>query len=132
MWGIDPNTEHQLWTEWRFHIFETGRHVPFKEVEYNVAKWLRSGFGSVGQVRVTEKVNGYLVEAHIEGADARDEGFVEAVKSQFQKNFVEKGWGDLGAFSSVEVRIIAGDKGDGKPRSQLIVLPTINLEEVEV
>jgi hypothetical protein len=122
---MDPNSTNQLWSEWTFDIWDSGKHPPFKEVEYNARKWLRAGFGSVAQARVEEKVNRWTIVARVEGVPAHDPSYQTSVRRQFQKNFVEPGWGVLGV-SSVSVRVLAGDIQDGSPRSQLVVLPTID------
>lgn len=125
-WGsIDPNTQHQLWSRWRFVVY--GPAVELSEVELNAGRWLRQGFGSVGHARVQEQTqNGlvaYVIEAEVEGAPANEVGYVTSVKRNFYR-FVRKGWG-ITAHGSVEVEILAGDRGDGKPPSQLVVMPTI-------
>ncbi len=49
-WGkMDPNSDHQLWSHWTFTVYG-GKSVPIKEVQENVARWLKMGFGSVGQI----------------------------------------------------------------------------------
>lgn len=123
---MDPNSEHQNWSYWRFEVREAGRSVPKKDVEYNAARWLRMGFGSVGQARVTRTMNGWRIEARTEGESAADEVYVASVRSAFH-DFVEKGWG-LGAVGSLaEVRVLAGETEE-KPPSQLVAMPTIPKE----
>jgi hypothetical protein len=122
-WGaLDPNSQHQLWSRWTFTVWDNGKHPPYKEVRQNAAAWLRKGFGSVGHAHVDEKVSTWVIIAEVEGAPAHDPDFVKSVERQFQKHFVEKGWGPL-AISTVEVRILAGDTQTGKPPDQLIVMP---------
>ena len=127
-WGpMDPNSQHQLWSSWTFIIHEPyGKHVPFNLVELNAANWLRKGFGSVGRARVTERVTHYVIEAQIEGVPAHDPDYVKSVERGFTK-FIEQGWGPL-AVGSVNVQILAGDQQDGKPRSQLVVMPHVRLQ----
>lgn len=126
-WGrMDPNSAHQEWSYWRFEIRETGRRVPKADVEYNAARWLRMGFGEVGQARVTRTRLGWRIEARVEGESAADEKYVASVRGAFLE-FVRKGWG-LGAVGTLaEARVLAGDVAEG-PRAQLIVMPTIRAE----
>jgi hypothetical protein len=125
---MDPNSQNQLWSRWTFTVLELGRHVPQPDVELNVARWLRQGFGSVGTVRVQATARGYRIEVLVEGRPAHDQAFVALVREQFRRHFVEKGWGPVGAVGFVSARVVAGDKQDGRPRDQLVILPSIPLE----
>ena len=130
-WGaMDPNSSHQLFSEWIFTVHEGGgRHVPMADVQSNVTRWLRHGFGSVAQAKVEEKLavrvglsfRYYQIMCHVEGVPAHDESYVVYVRREFAK-WVEKGWGPI-ATSTVTVRVLAGDSQDGTPRSQLVVMP---------
>lgn len=125
--GIDPNSQHQLWSSWTFRV-ETSRTVPLEEVKLNAARWLRKGFGSVGQARVLERLEGrqvvYVIEARVEGAPAHDPGYVASVERGFTR-FVDQGFGPL-ARGTVAVQVLAGDQQDGKAASKLVVLPGIH------
>lgn len=122
--GMDPNSAHQLWSQWTFQIWDNGKHPPFEEVKDNARRWLRQGVGSVGRVRIEENVRTWTIIAQIEGADANDPTYVLSVRNHFQKNFVAQGWGPL-AVGEVSVEILAGDDQTGRPRSQLIVMPSV-------
>ena len=56
-WGnMNPNSSHQLWSHWTFEIWEYGpKHLNFKFVFHNFKEWANKAFGSVGEVRGTEK-----------------------------------------------------------------------------
>jgi hypothetical protein len=123
----NPNGQNQLWSHWTFDVFEAGRHVPRKDVEYNAAKWLRVGFGSAGEVRVVRTVRGWRIEARVEGVPAHDPGYFASVRQQFSQRFVAVGWGPL-AHSRVRVRVLAGDLQDGTPRPQWVTMPRIIAE----
>lgn len=124
--GIDPNSQHQLWSRWTFEIFSTKRQS-LTEVLDNARRWLRQGFGSVGHVRVSKRIWSWVIIAEVEGMPAHDPDFVASVRRQFQHNFVELGWGRLG-WGRVKVEILAGDKQDGNPPSQLVVIPTVKVD----
>lgn len=123
----NPNGAKQLWSKWTFHVREYGRHMPKASVEWNVGKWLIKGFGSAGRVRVRQDPRGWDIECLIEGPPAHDPAFVSRVAMQFQRDFVDKGWGPM-SVGTVEVKVMAGDMEDGKPRRQMIELPAINYE----
>lgn len=123
---MDPNSANQIWSAWIFTVQEAGRTAPRADVEANAARWLRRGFGSVGECRVSRTAKGWKIEARVEGVSAHDPGYVASVRRQFQARFVAQGWGPL-ASSTVRVRVLAGDRQDGKPRAQLVMLPTIRV-----
>ncbi len=123
---MDPNSQNQLWSRWTFEVFECGRRVPAKDVEYNVARWLAKGFGSAVRVRVLSKSFGWRIRVDVEGKPAHDPDYVERVRQQFAEHFVRKGWGPL-AWSQVFVRILAGSEQEGRPAKQWVEIPTIPL-----
>ena len=121
----NPNGQNQLWSKWTFTVWEAGKRPARADVELNVARWLRKGFGSVSAARVSKTVLGWRFECLTEGRPAHDPEYVAAVRSGF-KDFVEKGWGVL-ASCKVNVKIMAGSKQDGKPAEQMVVMPHIDL-----
>lgn len=124
-WGpVNPNSQHQLWSRWTFSIFELGKRVPFADVRVNAARWLRKGFGSVGRAKVDKTMTGYEITLEVEGVPAHDPAYVASVKDEFQRHFVEKGWNAM-TVGTADVAILAGDAQDGKPASQLVVMPSI-------
>jgi hypothetical protein len=127
---MDPNSANQLWSRWTFTVREAGRRVPRADVEYNAAKWLRAGFGSAGQVRVRRTVDGWAIDAMVEGVPAHEPGYVAHVTRQFRERFVAQGWGVL-ASGDVAARVLAGDVQDGKPRAQLVMLPALRVRGTE-
>lgn len=123
--GASPNTRSQEWSYWCFEIQETGRRQSQHDVELNAARWLRQGFGTVGEGRVTPTIDGWRIEARVDGESAADPTYIQAVKRGFER-FVRQGWG-LGALGKLkDVRVLAGDVAFG-PRSQMLVIPTIKL-----
>lgn len=121
--GANPNTRSQEWSYWCLDIIEVGRRQRQADVRLNATKWLKQGFGTVGEARVTPTLDGWRIEARVDGESAADPVYVASVRSAFQK-FVRKGWG-LGAIAKLsDVRVLAGDMPIG-PRAQLIVMPSI-------
>lgn len=126
---MDPNSQHQIWSNWVFTVFiGSNRLMPLPLFRQEVRRWLRHTFRtSMGKLRVTQIGRWTLrIECHVEGIPAHDPGLVAFVREQFQRNFVAKGFGPL-ASSTVTVTVIAGDQQDGKPRAQLLVLPSVRL-----
>ena len=121
---MDPNSQNQIWSEWRFFIHEAGRHVTRPDVESNAARWLHKGFGSATSMRVIRTPSGWKLIVHTEGHPSHDPEYVVNVRRQFTNNFIKKGWGPM-AWGSVEVRVLAGDIQDGTPRSQWVEVNTI-------
>ena len=123
-WGsMDPNSANQLWSRWTFSVY-SDRTVPAQDLRENADRWLRQGFGSCGRFRLRFRRNGaVMIEADVEGVPAHDPGYVASVRMAFAR-FVEQGWGPV-AQAQTEVQLLAGDAQDGRPRSQLVVMPTI-------
>lgn len=125
-WSNDPNSQNQLWSKWTFKIFDGGKILPEQEVFKNLHAWLIKGFGTAGRFKLERDLWGWKAVVEIEGPPANDKEYIRHVKTQFQKNFVEQGWGNF-AVGTVAVKILSGDKQDGTDRSQLIVLPSIKV-----
>jgi hypothetical protein len=125
--GTDPNSENQIWSKWDFFISELGRGVSKKEVDYNISRWFLKGFGDVGIYSIKREVfgscTGWHIKLIIEGAPAHDPNYTSSVRKQFNK-FVELGWGNL-ALGNVKAKILAGNKQEGRPNDQVIILPTV-------
>lgn len=123
---MDPNSQNQRWSRWAFVVHDAGRLVPREDVKANVSRWLRIGFGSAGKARIQRTRDGWRIEAVVEGADAHDPAYVANVRQQFQRNFVEKGWGPA-AWSEVSAGLLAGSAQDGKPPAQWVEMPSIRV-----
>lgn len=124
---MDPNSQNQVWSQWIFTVHDGGRICPRRDVEYNAARWLRRGFGSVATCRVSRTRDGWLIMARVEGAPADDRRYVDSVAKEFARKFVAGGWGPM-AWGDVRARVIAGP-ARGRPRAQWVSIPTIRLGE---
>ena len=126
----DPNSQHQKWSKWTWSI-RPGRQLvrPLEEVTYNIAKAFRTidtlkAFFRVGsQVRIQSTVDGYTLEILAEGIDAHDPSVVEFIRREMTILFVN-GFG-VDTQVTQSVKWMAGDKEDGKPRDQMLILPRI-------
>ena len=129
---MNPNSGNQLWSHWTFNVFP-GRLLrrTFADVKANVARFGRKGFGSATECRIKEGlsygVHYYLVEFRTEGKPAHDPQYVKYMGESFEK-FFAVAFGP-GTETHLDVKVEAGSKQDGKPASQLIILPTISAKE---
>jgi len=98
--------------------------VPRATVEYNLAKWVRMGFGSVGEMHISRTAQGWRADLHVEGTPANEPSYVEHVRQQFDR-FVAMGWG-LAAWGHVDARVLAGAQERG-PAAQWVSIPTIGM-----
>lgn len=121
---MDPNSQNQLWSEWRFQIHDGGRIIPREHVRENAARWLARLFGSAAAFRLTRTRTGWQIKCRAEGVAAHDPSTVAYIKQQFAAYFVARGWGPI-ASSAVTVRILAGSEQNGKPADQWVGIPTI-------
>jgi hypothetical protein len=126
---MNPNSQHQVWSEWEFTIHEFARFPSFQEVAYNFAKWARKGFGSAGEVQIRRILSGWELKMRIEGLPVQDKSFISHVRKAFVEDFVRKGWGDLAAFGKVKARLLAGYTENNKPAHQWLELPHLILSE---
>lgn len=127
---IDPNSQHQMWSRWSFLVQPNGVIEPLvKEVSYNAGKYFIKLFGSsVGRCRC-EVARGirlptrYRVIIEIEGPPAHDSEFQARVKADFTQRFMRPGFGVDAQLVDYEVAILAGDRQEGKPPDQMLVMP---------
>ena len=144
---MNPNSTHQLWSLWTSQItmphHRTHDDPAFQmEMKRAVASVYRRMFGSVTEIKIdyTRRAavgrhntvytqTQFVVQCRTEGSPAPDPKF-----RKMQMDALAKFYGDnLRRYGQVkvhvEVKIEAGDAGDGKPPSQLILAPSIVLEE---
>ena len=124
---MDPNSQHQIWSRWVICLLAIpGRALPsVEEVNDKARRFFSMLFHStVGRVKTVITDNKYIeITLEIEGVAAHDSELRTAAKQQIRDNFVFKGFGQRN--SSITIGILAGDVQDGKPPSQLIVLPQL-------
>jgi hypothetical protein len=124
---MDPNSAHQLWAKWTFHIRPSGvKTPPFAQVKHAAAVFGRSMFGSASAMRVTESFDGqagFVIEVRSEGRPAHDPGLVAFTRDQWTA-WAKKGFG-TGTTVKMDVTVEAGDCQDGKPRAQLIMIESL-------
>lgn len=134
---MNPNSSNQLWSRWTAIV-----SVPFAKVLLSptfetemrraTATFYRRLFGSATEMKIDAfpSVDGrarFVVDCRTEGRPANDPLFRRQAKKEIA-NFFGKNLRRHGEVHvRIEVRIEAGDPGDGKPPSQLIVAPPISL-----
>jgi hypothetical protein len=126
---MNPNSTHQLWSRWSWTVYP-GRRValPFEPVKLTIANFTRTLFGSAGQMRIIERVNYYVIDLRTEGRPAHDPDFVSLTARQFRDFFVRC----FGVHTRVMLtgpKIEAGSFQDGRPPTQLVILPPLSIKD---
>jgi hypothetical protein len=133
---MNPNSANQLWSLWTtiigvpFHQTHAGDEFQ-NEMRSATARVFRKLFGSATELRITRVfmpgLTQFKVECRTEGFPAPDGVFrkrrMDAIAEFFGKNLQRYGRVDV----RVDVRVEAGDAGDGKPPAQLILGPPVAL-----
>jgi len=140
---MNPNSTHQLWSLWTARVavpyHKTHDNPEFhNEMKRATATVYRRMFGSASEMKIdytreasvgrhnaVHSSSRFIVQCRTEGAPAPDRKFrkmqMDAIAAFFGKNLRRYGKVNV----SVEVRVEAGDIGDGKPPAQLILAPSI-------
>lgn len=133
---MDPNSTHQLWSRWTtlvtvpFHRQHT-RPEFLEDVKRTTATVYRHLFGSATEMRIAYEVlrrhSRLTVDCRTEGAPAPDVAYRQS-QMQVIAGFFAKSLRHYGQVTvHVDVKIEAGDVGDGKPPAQLILGPPLLL-----
>lgn len=125
---MDPNSQHQRWSKWWFVVHPGGSKWPtFPMVREAAATYARLHFGMTTAMEVREEFNFHTnkTEWHIkvrsEGHPVHDPDFVEAMTRLWER-WVERGFGPGSRLEVREAKLEAGDRQDGSPRDQLIIM----------
>lgn len=129
--GMDPNSRNQVWSHWTFTV-RAHRHrvdpLSVERVKVNVARFVRHGFGTAGEMRLSVGRRGtdstWRFEVRCEGAPVQDPQFRDHVRASFEK-FMRAGFGASFLRMDMEASLLAGDAQDGTPPAQLIVLESL-------
>ena len=111
-----------------FAVVADPRKAPGRaEVIDNLRSYVRQVFRTtVGHVRVDQPApQHYLITIEVEGPPAHDPDYRAARTQHFADRFVAGGFGPTARLVKTEVGILAGDTQDGRPPTQLIVLPRL-------
>ncbi len=124
---MDPNSQNQIWSEWTWFVVP-GSPIVLTDKEYfetvraDFARFAREQFGSAGKARVTQVMRGFVFEALIEGHPIGDERFREIVRKTSERRF-KKLFGES-TLVTMEAKLMAGKRDDGKPPDQMLLLPS--------
>jgi hypothetical protein len=131
---MNPNSQHQRWSFWEYRVYPDSTKRPTYElVKKNAARFGRLLFGSASQMRLTcatDDVGRLYWEIAVltEGHPVHEPGYVSWVHHQWAK-FCRQGFGQTCEIRS-HARLEAGDREDGRPADQLIMLPPLSAEGV--
>jgi hypothetical protein len=120
---VNPNSANQYWSKWIIDVVPARPMRGPKEIEVNVARFLRKMFGAAASAKFTLTSNPLRFEVLAEGHPATDPTYVAYCTQNLQK-FFTMGFG-LGTQVSVAASLEAGSAQDGTPSAQLVVLPSL-------
>lgn len=133
---MDPNSQHQLWSRWTVIVTPPKNRTRWGGFDARLwAATVRRLFRTTaGEVKLDTRGGGmfslrprqYVACARLEGVPAHDPDYRKALEAELLR-FFGRGFGN-GTTVHVDVHIEAGDRQDGKPPSQLVMLPTLTSE----
>jgi hypothetical protein len=130
---MNPNSANQRWSLWEYRIFPSGLKRPsYQTVKANAARFGRLAFGSASEMRVQWRTDDFgrlcwVITVLSEDHPVHDATYVEWMHRQWHRFFTE-GFGPGSTIQS-HARLMAGDREDGRPADQLIVLPGISVAD---
>lgn len=130
--NMDPNSAHQLWSRWVIVIYaaSASRWPSQMELSLNARKFARALWhtttGRVSVLQTSNPTKGicYRITCEVEGPTVHDAAYRAWAIKQWQAKFVDVGFG-LGTRCEVDAALLAGDAQDGRPPTQVIVMPTV-------
>lgn len=126
--SMDVNSKNQMWSRWIFGIEADPSKTPFmKDCIENSRRFFAKLFGRAGRARCEIQGTYYVFTVEVEGVAAHDPDVQKAVTLQFMKDFMHKGFGHSAHLKTIVVSVLAGDRQDGTPPDQMIVLPFLDL-----
>lgn len=125
---MDPNSQHQVWSLWEYRAYPDGSKRPdLALVKRNCARFGRVLFGRASEMSIREAFDErrrfWEIKVLTEGHPVHEPRYTEWVHAQWRR-FLAAGFG-----ATCEVRcharLEAGDRQDGRPADQLLILPTL-------
>jgi hypothetical protein len=126
------NSAHQLWSLWQYRVYpDATRRPDFARVKTNSARFGRLLFGSASEMRVRHATDQrgreyWEVAVLTEGHPVQEAPYTDWMHRQWE-TFFRRGFGPTCEVQP-HARLEAGDRGDGKPADQLIIMPSLRLE----
>jgi hypothetical protein len=130
---MNPNSAHQTWSFWEYRIYPDGTRRPdFATVKANCSRFGRLLFGSASEMHLSYRTDGdgrpcWEVQIRTEGHPVHDPQYTEWMHDAWH-HFFQRGFGPS-CLVWKHVRLEAGDRQDGTPADQLILLPALAVEE---
>jgi len=124
---MNPNSGNQIWSKWEFTVTPERKHLPFRLVRDNCARFARKAFGSSSEMRLTHSTS-WHIEIRTEGSPVHDPHF-EAYMSANWRQFLSNGFGEKSHITII-TKLEAGSRQDGSPSEQLIIVPPIEIPEL--
>lgn len=127
---MDPNSGNQRWSLWQYRVYPDRTARPtYDLVKENASRFGRVAFGSASQMRLRCATDGvgrlyWEIAVLTEGHPVHDPQYVEWMHTQWSI-FLRNGFG-IGCEIQAHARLEAGDRQDGTPADQLIVLPPLS------
>lgn len=131
---MNVNSANQRWSFWQYRVYPDGTKRPdMATVRENCARFGRLTFGSASEMRVVCATDAdarlyWEISVRTEGHPSHDPGFTEWMHDKW-RTFLLVGFGMKSAVQT-HVRLEAGDRQDGTPADQLIILPALSHEGV--
>lgn len=128
---MDPNSRNQRWSLWQYRVYPDAQHRPdFARVKANAARFGRLVFGSASEMRVVCATDDagrlyWEITVRSEGHPVHDALYVEWMHRQW-RSFLRTGFGTSSEICA-HARLEAGDRQDGRPADQLILLPELQV-----
>jgi hypothetical protein len=124
------NSAHQVWSLWQYRVYPETR-PSFLLVKDNCARFGRLAFGSASQMRIAQAydTHGRLyweIAIRTDGHPVHERPYVEWMHDHW-RTFFRQGFGQACEIQA-HARLEAGDRQDGRPADQLIVLPLLQKE----
>jgi hypothetical protein len=129
---MNPNSQHQRWSLWEYRVYpDTSKRPTFASVKENCARFGRLMFGSVSEMRIRSGTDAkgrlcWEIAVLTEGHPVHESPYTEFMHAQWRK-FLHNGFGQS-CEVYVHARLEAGDRQDGHPADQLIIMPTLKME----
>ena len=122
-----------MWSFWEYVIYPDGTKRPqMAHVRYNCTRFGRTLFGTASQMYLRQATDGagrvfWEVKVLTEGHPVHDPQYVEWMHAQWSR-FFQNGFGPSCEVRS-HARLAAGDRQDGTPADQLIIMPSLAVKE---
>lgn len=130
---MTPNSAHQWWSLWQYRVYRDSTRQPdFATVKALCARFGQQLFGRASQMRIVYRTDGlgcpcWEISIRTEGHPVHDPQYVAWMHDAW-RYFFARGFGPS-CLVQAHARLEAGDRQDGTPPDQLILLPALADED---